>query len=195
MHLCTCTHNRICTRSHDARKHKHAWHTSGATGGKGRAAGSSGCRGSCTQAADQRTPGTPPRGPSPSRRHRPRSLPLFLSSPLSPSLSFSCLLPLFAYSLNPTLSASLSILLCTHTRMVRACKPVQCLAHRQTHTHTSRKQQGKADLGSEEWVDAQPFWEVINRREFVDQCQRQLNVIQQDLAGTSGPAWENLQVI
>jgi len=44
-------------------------------------------------------------------------------------------------------------------------------------------------------VDAQPFWEVINRREFVDQCQRQLNVIQQDLAGTSGPAWENLQVI
>ena len=154
MHLCTCTHNRICTRSHDARKHKHAWHTSGATGGKGRAAGSSGCRGSCTQAADQRTPGTPPRGPSPSRRHRPRSLPLFPSFSLPLLLlppPFS-LLPLFAYSLNPTLSASLSILLCTHTRMVRACKPVQCRARdgtqTDTHSHiTKTTGEGRSGVG------------------------------------------------
>lgn len=125
------------------------------------------------------------------------------SSPLSPSLSFSCLLPSPCSLCSPILSIRLCLRLfqffCAHTHAwcVRAnrCSVARAMAHRQTHTHTSRKQQGKADLGSEEWVDAQPFWEVINRREFVDQCQRQLNVIQQDLAGTSGPAWENLQVI
>jgi hypothetical protein len=52
---------------------------------------------------------------------------------------------------------------------------------------------GKADLESEAWVDAQPFWEVINRREFVDQCRQQLNVLQEYFAGTTGPAWDNLQ--
>jgi hypothetical protein len=129
----------------------------------------------------------------------------------TPSPAFSPALPLFlppspspASSLcSPILSIRLCLRLfqffCAHTHAwcVRAnrCSVARAMAHRQTHTHTSRKQQGKADLGSEEWVDAQPFWEVINRREFVDQCQRQLNVIQQDLAGTSGPAWENLQVI
>ena len=73
-------------------------------------------------------------------------------SPLSPSLSFSCLLPLFAYSLNPTLSASLSILLCTHTRMVRACKPVQCRARdgtqTDTHSHiTKTTGEGRSGVG------------------------------------------------